>query len=167
MRWGKHFTACLVIGLGGLACEQEQQPAETPTEPTAAAAPAPAAAPVVPGPAETCTALTAALTANETDKALGLINAGETFADEAVKAAVLAALKPCTCGEAVIDGEKATVKATCGEAEVELPFVKGTDGWKLDAASYVTKYPPKMSKKAKKAALKKAGKKAHKKAKAK
>ena len=57
-----------------------------------------------------------------------------------------------TCGEATVEGERATVPVTVGTEKREIPFVKICDAWKFDSAEYMNKYPaaPEKGKKGKK-----------------
>lgn len=166
-------VALAVFGFVAACDKAADKPAETPT--VAPADPAPADA--VPGdadavagdpepakveqtPVQACTTLIGAATAKEDSTFLA--NSTEATAqaigDPATKDMVYGLLGTnATCGEATVDGDKATVAVTTGKEKRDIPFVKIGDAWKFDAAEYMNKYPPvpEKAKKGKKAKGKK------------
>ncbi len=164
--------------LGLVACDQgagtaggDAAPATAP-EAAGADAAAPAAAPagdaeapaamgdaevakVEQTPQQACNNLIEAAKAK--DDAKFLANAtdvtAQAMADAASKEMMFGMMATATCGEGVVEGEKATVPVTAGADKRDVPFVKIGDAWKFDAAEYMNKYPPAPAKgkKAKKA----------------
>jgi hypothetical protein len=113
-------------------------------------------------PQQACAALIEAAKAK--DDAKFLANAtdvtAQAIADAAAKEMIYGTMANATCGEGVVEGEKATVPVTAGADKRDVPFVKIGDSWKFDSAEYMNKYPPapakgKKAKKAKNAKLKK------------
>lgn len=164
-------TLGVAVAIFGLAaCDK---PADKPAEPTpvapADAAPTEAAKPAdadaaptpteeekakpEPTPVEACVTLIGAATAK--DDTTFLANSTEATAqaigDPATKDMVYGLLGTnATCGEAAIDGDKATVDVMSGKEKRDIPFVKIGDAWKFDSAEYMNKYPPQPEPKAKK-----------------
>lgn len=125
-------------------------------------------------PDEVCGQFTAAVKAADQDKIAALLAPGgaEALAGEGVKDAVTRTFGNATCGEAKIDGDKATVMITVPPAEdakpakkakkkakdakpaeptsMEVPFMKGADGWKVDLGSYLAAHPVEAGAKGKK-----------------
>ncbi|MBC7792261.1 MAG: hypothetical protein H7Z43_01015 [Clostridia bacterium] len=118
--------------------------APQPAKPAGDAAPAEAVK-VEQTPVQACTTLIAAATAK--DDATFLVNATEATAqavsDPATKDMVYGLLGAnAACGEAAVDGDKATVAVTSGGEMRDIPFVRIGDTWKFDSAEYMNKYPP-------------------------
>ncbi len=69
---------------------------------------------------------------------------------DAVKDSLTTFLGNANCGEPKVDGDKGQVPVKLGEGKraktKELPVVKSADGWKIDAATYLEKNPPKKVK---------------------
>ncbi len=69
---------------------------------------------------------------------------------EGAKETLTAFLDKGTCGEPKVDGDKGQVPVTMGAGKKaktkELPVVKAADGWKIDAATFIEKNPPKKVK---------------------
>jgi hypothetical protein len=154
---------------GGEAPEQQPAPAQPVAAPAAAApaapavAPEPAKAPEVPV-AEICTQTVTAAKANDEAKLAALVAGGlEQLAADGIKEPLIKHLAGSACGQDKVDGDKAIVALTQGQGKKaktqEAPFIKTAEGgWKLDAASYLSKYPMKAVK-AKNAGKKPKGKK--------
>ncbi len=72
------------------------------------------------------------------------------LAPEGAKETLTAFLDKGTCGEPKVDGDKGQVPLTMGAGKKaktkELPVVKAADGWKIDAATFIEKNPPKKAK---------------------
>ncbi len=140
--------------LGLVACEggEEEAPAAEAPKPAEQPAAAPAEPPKPePMPQQACAELAAAAKANDEAKINSLLAAGgaEILAGEGVKDAVMATWSTATCGEAKIEGDKATVAIMSGpegKDAKEAPFVKAEGAWKFDLAAYLAKYPVDMGK---------------------
>ena len=118
------------------------------------------------GPDAVCATLIAAIKAKNVEDVVAnsLAGAAEAVTAESIEG-MAAALGEATCGEAAVDGDKATVSVTAGEETREIPFGKDGDDWKFDSAGYAAKYPPPAAEpaKGKKKGKKKKGKKKKKK----
>ena len=144
--------------LGLVACDQgagtaggDAAPAVAPADTAAAAGDGEAAAggdaevaKVEQTPQQACNALIEAAKAK--DDAKFLANATDVTAqavsDAATKDMMFGMLATATCGEGVVEGEKAIVPVTAGTDKRDVPFVKIGDTWKFDSAEYMNKYPP-------------------------
>lgn len=162
------LVACDKMGGGGDTAAPSTAPAVAPVD-AAAAGDADVAAPGDAEPAKpeqtpqmACTALIDA--AKTKDDAKFLANSTDVTAqavsNAATKDLMFGMMAGATCGEGVVEGEKATVPVTAGADKRDVPFVKIGDAWKFDSAEYMNKYPPapakgKKAKKAKGAKLKK------------
>lgn len=160
------LVACDMLGGGGDTA--------TPTAPAAGADTAPAADTAAPAggdaeaapakpeqtPAMACADLVAAAKAKDDAKFLANSSdvTAQAMADAATKDMLYKLLGDATCGDATVEGEKATVPVTAGADKRDVPFVKIGDAWKFDSAEYMNKYPP-APEKGKKAKKAKAGKK--------
>lgn len=159
----------LVVSFGMYACEEEGEQAaeetamaDKPVEAAPAPAPAPApepAKPAMPSVAEVCGKMIDAAKAKDegafTSNTLNM----PADMDPAAKEALVAAWAGASCGDAKEEGEKGNAMVTMDKQQRDVPYVKAADGWKMDAAAYLSKYPMKKSKlkaKAKKAKTKKA-----------
>lgn len=158
--------------LGLVACDQgagtaggdAAAPAAAPADAAPAAGDAEAAA--APGDAEVakveqtpqqaCNALIEAAKAKDDAKFLANCTdvTAQALADAATKEMMYTMMATATCGEGVVEGEKATVPVTIGADKRDIPFVKMGDAWKFDSAEYMNKYPPAPAK-GKKAKVKK------------
>ena len=149
---GPLMMSCAVL----TACEEKPPEVASPVAEAAPvvadkppeAPPAPKEPAMLP-PADACAALASAFKAKDDAK----IMAGVTpetmpaLADAALKEHVGALMAAATCGAAKVEGDKATVSITSGEAVQEVPFIKSAEGWKMDGPAYLTAYPmPKKGK---------------------
>ena len=161
--------------LGLVACEQQaEQPAAPPTPPAATtttptpgdaeadmgdgmmaggdAGAADAMKPAEVPPAAVCAMLLDAAKAKDDAKFLANSTdvTAQAMADATTKATIYSMLGGgATCGEATVEGERATVPVTVGKEKREIPFVKINDAWKFDSAEYTNKYPPPKAEKSK------------------
>jgi hypothetical protein len=106
-------------------------------------------------PAMVCATLLDAAKAK--DDAKFLANAtdvtAQAMSDAATKETIYTLLGgTATCGDATVEGERATVPVTVAADKRDIPFVKIGDAWKFDSAEYMNKYPaaPEKGKKGKK-----------------
>jgi hypothetical protein len=159
--------------LGLVACEQQADHA-TPTTPPATtttttptpgdagaeagdgAAAGEAAKPAEVTPAAVCATLLEAAKAKDDAKFLANSTdvTAQAMSDATTKETIYTLLGgTASCGEATVEGERATVPVTAGAEKREVPFVKIGDAWKFDSAEYMNKYPaaPEKGKKGKKA----------------
>lgn len=170
----------VAVPLLGLGCEETPEappatdealaPAEGGAEAGAADAAAKEPVPEAPGPAAVCAEVLAAASAKNVEELVGdsLEGAAELITADTIEH-VAATLAEGACGEATVDGEKATVPVKVGEETRELGFAKAGDAWKFDAAAFLAANPAADSKgkkkgkngdkKGKKKAAKKKGKK--------
>ncbi len=150
------FVIPVSLALVGFVGCSEQAAEPVPPEGDAAAQQAApggegqAAAPAEKTAADICHTIVEAAKAKDIDTIIGtsIPGAADALADEAAKAAVLTSLAEATCGEPVIaadDPNKAMVMVTAGETSHEVPFVKGADGWRFDAATYIEKQAQKAA----------------------
>ncbi len=158
------LVACDKMGGAGGGAEPAA-PADAPAVAPEAAAPGDADAAPAPGDAEppkveqtpqqACNALIEASKAKEDAKFLANATdvTAQAMSDAATKEMMFGMLAEATCGEGVVEGEKAIVPVTAKEDKRDVPFVKIGDAWKFDSAEYMNKYPPAPAKgkKAKKA----------------
>jgi glucose/arabinose dehydrogenase len=144
-----------LVGLLSLSCLSLvgcEEGGEATDQPADAAKPAeqPAAEPAKPEPTpqEACTQLAAAAKAADEAKVTSMLAPGgaEALAAEGAKEAVMATWAQATCGEAKVEGDKATVSITAGTETKEATFVKAEGAWKFDLAAYLAKYPVDMGK---------------------
>ena len=160
--------------LGLVACDQgagtaggdtAAAPAVAPADTAPAAGDGEAAAPaggdaevakVEQTPQQACNALIDAAKAKDDAKFLANCTdvTAQALADAATKEMMFTMMATATCGEGVVEGEKATVPVTAGPDKRDVPFVKMGDAWKFDSAEYMNKYPPAPAK-GKKAKVKK------------
>lgn len=162
-----------LLSISIFGCEQKvpseeplPAPAATPTEQPQAQPPAGNG-----DPSAVCSAVIEAAKAQDLDKivSVSMPGAADALGAEAVKQTVLPALAAGTCGDvksSAEDTNKATVQLNGAPGVKDLPFIKTSDGWRFDAATYLAKggAPAAKAVKGKKAA-KKGGKKKGKKGK--
>jgi len=102
------------------------------------------------GPAAVCAKVIEAIKAKDVAAVVALCTegAGEAITADSI-GGMATALGEANCGEATIDGDKATVAATAGEEKRDIPFAKAGDAWKFDAAAYAKAYPAAKAEEAK------------------
>lgn len=140
---GPVVMLCLALAACEDKSETEEAPAPAETKPAEPAPPPKPAEPPSPSPQEVCGALTNAAKAKDEAKLTALVSKSSTeaLAAEGAKEHLLGALGTALCGAAKVDGDNATVPLTGGETPQDATFVKQPDGWKFDAATYLSKYP--------------------------
>lgn len=105
---------------------------------------------VTPGPETVCKELTEKAKAKNGAGVMALVSAdgASALAAEAAKTGLMNLLANSTCTDATIDGIHATVAVTGQQTLKTLPFVKATDGWRLDVPALMAAMPKAAANKA-------------------
>ena len=108
------------------------------------------AAAAAPGPGDTCQKLIEAIGAKNVEQVQAMSGDGADKITAASIEGISATLADASCGDAAVEGDRATVPVTAGDQTREIVFVKAGEDWKFDVGAYMTKYPPPSNGKGKK-----------------
>ena len=103
---------------------------------------APAGEEAAAGPADTCERLIDAIGAKNVEQVVAMSGDGADKITADSIEGISATLAEASCGDAAVEGDKATVPVTAGEQTREIMFVKSGEDWKFDVGAYMAKYPP-------------------------